>query len=81
MSRDVEGEHAAMVEAITSRDADRAAELIRRHVEITASLSVQAALARTDRENQLLNAGVVERPVAFWAAGLVSGGFVFRRRV
>jgi len=81
ISRDAEGEHAAMVEAITSRDADRAAELIRRHVEITASLSVQAALARTDRENQLLNAGVVERPVAFWAAGLVSGGFVFRRRV
>jgi DNA-binding GntR family transcriptional regulator len=43
----VEGEHAAMVEAITSRDADRAAELIRRHVEITAGLSVKAALART----------------------------------
>jgi DNA-binding GntR family transcriptional regulator len=47
MSRDVEGEHAAMVEAITSRDADRAAELIRTHVEITAGLSVKAALART----------------------------------
>ena len=48
MSRDVEGEHAAMVEAITSRDADRAVELIRRHVEITAGLSVKAALARTE---------------------------------
>jgi DNA-binding GntR family transcriptional regulator len=51
MSRDVEGEHAAVVEAITSRDADHAAELIRRHVEITAGLSVKAALARTQSED------------------------------
>lgn len=49
LRRDVEGEHAAIVEAITTRDADRAAELIRRHVEITASLSVKAALARQVR--------------------------------
>jgi DNA-binding GntR family transcriptional regulator len=48
MSRDVEGEHAAIAEAITTRDADRAVELIRRHVEITAGLSVKAALARTE---------------------------------
>jgi len=46
LRRDVESEHAAMVEAITSRDADRAAKLIRRHVELTADLSVKAALAR-----------------------------------
>lgn len=41
-SRDVEGEHAALVKAITSRDADLAAELISKHVELTASLSVKA---------------------------------------
>jgi DNA-binding GntR family transcriptional regulator len=46
LSRDVESEHAAIVQAITSRDAESAAELIRGHVEFTARLSVKAALAR-----------------------------------
>lgn len=45
--RDVEGEHATIVKAIIARDANRASELIRKHVEITAGLSVKAALARS----------------------------------
>lgn len=49
-SRDVGGEHAALAKAITSRDADLAADLIRGHVELTASLSVKATLARAAGE-------------------------------
>lgn len=45
--RDVEGEHAALAQAIVARDAARAGELISEHIEITASLSVKATLART----------------------------------
>ncbi len=45
LRRDVEGEHAAIVKAITSRDADRAADLIRRHVELTAGLVRQGRAA------------------------------------
>jgi GntR family transcriptional regulator, carbon starvation induced regulator len=44
--RDVEGEHSAIVRAIVARDASRAAELIGKHVQTTASLSVKHALAR-----------------------------------
>jgi DNA-binding GntR family transcriptional regulator len=46
-SRDVEGEHAAIAKAIVAHNADRAAELIVQHIEITASLSVKATLARS----------------------------------
>lgn len=49
-SRDVEGEHAAIAQAIVAHNADRAAELIVKHIEITASLSVKAALARSQGE-------------------------------
>jgi DNA-binding GntR family transcriptional regulator len=49
------------VEAITSRYANRAAELIRRHVEITASLSVKAALERIDSGDWLGRLGETAR--------------------
>jgi DNA-binding GntR family transcriptional regulator len=49
-TRDVEGEHAALAEAIIARNADRAADLTVRHIEITAGLSVKSALARGQGE-------------------------------
>jgi DNA-binding GntR family transcriptional regulator len=45
-TRDVEGEHAALAKAIVARNADRAADLTVKHIEITAGLSVKSALAR-----------------------------------
>jgi DNA-binding GntR family transcriptional regulator len=49
-SRDVEGEHAALAKAIVARNADRAAELTVKHIEITAGLSVKSAVARAQGE-------------------------------
>lgn len=45
--RDVEAEHMAILKAIVARDADKAAGLIRKHVELTAGLSVKAWRSRT----------------------------------
>jgi GntR family transcriptional regulator, carbon starvation induced regulator len=49
-NRDVEGEHAAIVKAIVARDADLAAEMILKHIEITASISVKAAVGQSEGE-------------------------------
>ena len=49
-SRDVEGEHAALAKAIIARNADRAADLTIKHIEITAGLSVKSTLARAQEE-------------------------------
>ena len=53
--RDVEGEHAAIVQAIIARDAERAQALVRAHVQLTA----QATLAAfNQRESEAIAASV-----------------------
>jgi DNA-binding GntR family transcriptional regulator len=49
-SRDIEDEHATLAKAIVARNAERAADLTIKHIEITASLSVKSALARVQGE-------------------------------
>jgi DNA-binding GntR family transcriptional regulator len=50
--RDVEAEHAAIVNAITARDADHAVDLIGKHVRLTAELSANAWRTRTTAGRQ-----------------------------
>jgi GntR family transcriptional regulator, carbon starvation induced regulator len=50
--RDVEAEHATILNAITARDADQAVDLIGKHVRLTAELSANAWQARTTAGRQ-----------------------------